>query len=77
MRRGWQNYITRQLDRCERHVLRAVAQIVVDEERQREALERRCAALETEIAELRNRLDQDRGGSRMIRAVPPAPALIA
>ena len=68
---GWQNYITRQLDRHERHVLRAVAQVVVDEERQREALERRCAALETEIAEF----DQER--SPRLRAVPTAPALIA
>ena len=63
---GWQNYITRQLDRHERHVLRAVAQVVVDEERQREALERRCAALETEIAEF----DQER--SPRLRAVPTA-----
>ena len=52
-------------------MLRAVAQVVVDEERQREALERRCAALETEVAEF----DQKR--SPRLRAVPTAPTLIA
>jgi hypothetical protein len=71
MRRGWQNYITRQLDRRERHVLRAVAHVVVDEERKREALEQRCAALETEVAE------SDQKRSPRLRAVPTAPTLIA
>ena len=39
-------------------------------------LEKRCARLEAEPAELRDRLDQDRG-QRGLRAVPTAPALIA
>lgn len=70
---GWVRYIREQLDARERAMRRAVAQVVVEEERAREALERRCERLETELAELRNRLDQERG-ARGLRAVPSTPA---
>jgi len=56
-----------------------VAQVVIEEERARQALERRCAAAEAELAELRELLKQDR--SRGLRAVsasgPPAPSAFA
>jgi polyhydroxyalkanoate synthesis regulator phasin len=77
LRRAWQNYITRQLDRRDRIAQRAVAQVVIEEERARQA----------EIAELRDRvltlenelraIGQDR--SRGLRAVPASgpTALIA
>jgi S-adenosylmethionine:diacylglycerol 3-amino-3-carboxypropyl transferase len=64
----WQDYIRRELDRRDRAVLRATAQVVIEEERARQALERRCAALEAELAELRELLKQDR--SRGLRSVP-------
>ena len=48
-----------------------MAHVVIDEEKARQAAERRIAALESAIAELRERLDQDRGAPRL-RAVPPA-----
>ena len=70
-----QTYIRQQLDKRDRAMTRAIATALVDEERQREALERRCAALETELAELRNRLDQERG-QRGLRAVPSSPAAL-
>jgi hypothetical protein len=48
--------------------MKAVAQVVVDEERAREALQRRIEQLEREISELNGR-DID----RRLRAVPSAP----
>ena len=56
--------------------MRAVAQVVIDAERQREALERRLAAAEAEIGELRERLDAEQR-SRGPRSVPPPDQLIA
>jgi hypothetical protein len=54
-----------------------VAQVVIEEERARQALERRCAAAEAELAELRELLKQDRSrGLRAVSASGPA-ALIA
>jgi hypothetical protein len=67
MTRDWQDYIRRELEAQQRATMKAVAQVVIDEERAREALQRRVEQLETEIAELR----QERGGSRL-RAVPAA-----
>ena len=46
---------------------RAVAQVLVDEERQREALAERVKALEAELAELRDELREH--GQRGLRAV--------
>ena len=69
--KAWQDYIRQQLDRQQRATLRAVAHVVIDEKKARQAAERRIAALESAIAELRERLDQDRGAPRL-RAVPPA-----
>jgi hypothetical protein len=54
--------IKQALDARERAVMKAVAQIVVAEERAREALAERVKALEAEIATLR--------GARGLRAVP-------
>jgi hypothetical protein len=56
--REWATYIKQQIDRQERCTMRAVAQVVVEEERQREALGERVKALEADLAELRDRLDQ-------------------
>jgi hypothetical protein len=58
MSREWTDYIQRQIARHERAMARAVGQVMVDEERAREKVEQRCAALESELAELRDRLDQ-------------------
>ena len=67
------DYIKDQLDKRERATMKAIAQVVVDEERQREGLQRRIETLEAEIAELR-----DRELGRRLRAVPSPPsALIA
>jgi uncharacterized protein YceH (UPF0502 family) len=76
MSRDWQDYIRRQLDKRDRVMSRAVAQVLVEEERQREALGQRVATLEAEIAELRNRLDQERG-RRGLKAVLTDGAQIA
>jgi hypothetical protein len=76
MSRDWQDYIRRQLDKRDRVMSRAVAQVLIEEERQREALGQRVATLEAEIAELRNRLDQERG-RRGLKAVLTDGAQIA
>ena len=71
MTAGWTSYIQRELDKRERAMMRAVAQVVVDEERQREALGERVKALEAEIANLRAELrDHQEPGQRSLRAVP-------
>jgi hypothetical protein len=61
----WQSYISRQLDRRDRLMARAIAETIGKDI---VALERRCAALEAELAELR-----DRETTRRLRAVPASP----
>lgn len=68
MTEQWRGYIRAQLDAQQRAMMKAVAQVVVDEERAREALQRRIEQLEREISELKGR-DID----RRLRAVPSAP----
>ena len=68
MTREWQDYIRQQLDRQERAMMKAIAQVVIEEERAREALGERVKALEAEVAELR-----DRETTRRLRAVPSTP----
>ena len=60
--------IKQKLDQQERAVMKAIAQVMVDEERQREGLQRRIETLERELAEMR-----DRETTRRLRAVPSTP----
>ena len=69
MTEGWVRYIREQLDARERAMRRAVAQVVVEEERQRQALGERVTTLEADIANLRAELRANQERSRGLRAV--------
>jgi len=74
MTAGWQRYIGGQVKQSEARAIgacmKAVGEVIGKDII---ALERRCERLETEIAELRERLDQQRG----LRAVPSIDQMIA
>ena len=66
MSREWTDYIQRQIAQHERTMSRAIAQVLVEEERQREALAERVATLEAELAELRTELREIPRGLRAV-----------
>ena len=75
MSREWQDYIARRLDKSRTALLKAIAEVVVNEERAREKVDaevrQKIDGLETRLCELQAQVDRLEAGAKAapLRAV--------